>query len=644
MVIITVLTLLLAFLLNFLLINYHRSTGQFPYVYFSGLIAAVLAYGFLIRKNFHDDELPNRFPANINLKLKPKSLVLLFASLIAACYLLLVYFIFGYSPYLLPVWLASIFLAAAAFWPIRAKSRFLTINKQDIIAISLLLLIFIPLYLFKLYEIPWQVNTDEITISSFAKSLFQIQNVDIFGLSSYFGFPTMIFVLWGNLAQILGGVDLVNIRTIHAVNGLLIILSSYFLFRSFYAPKIAVLASILMGSNHALLAISRMAMRDNTSLLLEILAFIFLFVGLVAKCPLRIFLGGLIAGLTFYTYFASRATPIIWFLFLGLIYIKLIHKVKLATIAKIILISSFGILISASPILIATVKDQNQGISYSKEALLIFAQGRELAKTWVYAPSVEVGVKENIYRGLLTFNSKASDSGWIYPNLGHGFVDPLTGLLIWLGLGTLIFKRRKNLEDVLFIGSFLFLYLIFAVFVNKAPSYTRLLVILPLTAVLTIEGAASITIFKFLPKYLTLITAVLIIFVINLNYFGGFAADGFKNGDAVGAIGRWTQSQAEINPNRQFVLISDASYPVYRWGIPAYWKTWIGFFAKGDQKVEILASGETGSLISKTRPYTVFVLEKLYKQNPALYNLTGNNKNVVPLTPDGRILAIDVLN
>ena len=63
----------------------------------------------------------------------------------------------------------------------------------------------------------------------------------------------------------------------------------------------------------------------------------------------------------------------------------------------------------------------------------------------MFASSVAGGLKTNFRWGLSTFNNTVTDHGFIYLNSGHGFVDPLTGIFLWVGLalvGIRLFRRR----------------------------------------------------------------------------------------------------------------------------------------------------------------------------------------------------------
>ena len=51
------------------------------------------------------------------------------------------------------------------------------------------------------------------------------------GASFYLTRPALLFIAWGKLGKLLGGVDLFHMRLLHAVVGLLTIAACYALFR-----------------------------------------------------------------------------------------------------------------------------------------------------------------------------------------------------------------------------------------------------------------------------------------------------------------------------------------------------------------------------------------------------------------------------
>ena len=116
-----------------------------------------------------------------------------------------------------------------------------------------------------------------------------------FGLSKYFGIPSLIFWVLGNMAMAIGGeITLFSMRLAHAFFGLAIIGLSYFLLRLAFPFRAALIGTAIIGLSHPLIAISRMAMRDNSALLAAVGAFTILLVGLKRNSVFLAFIGGLV--------------------------------------------------------------------------------------------------------------------------------------------------------------------------------------------------------------------------------------------------------------------------------------------------------------------------------------------------------------
>ena len=187
-----------------------------------------------------------------------------------------------------------------------------------------LFVVFAPLYLAHLYEWPVQVITDEPTVMGVSEEVSTADGVDPFGVSNYRIRPALLFLAWGHLGKWLGGIDLSHMRLLHALVGLLAIAASYALFRQLLPRGWAMFASSLFGLNHAYLLISRLAMRENTAVLVEVVALALLLWGLRHGHLFATFLGGIVAGLGFYVYYPGRAAFVLWAVFLGLL--ALLHR------------------------------------------------------------------------------------------------------------------------------------------------------------------------------------------------------------------------------------------------------------------------------------------------------------------------------
>lgn len=553
-----------------------------------------------------------------------------------------------YQPILLFFWLGGLVaFAFYFFYADRPKQVWRQLNKKDLLLLAALLLIFFPIYFLLSYQVPAQVNTDEVVISTVARQLTEQINPNILGISSYFGFPALTFYIFGSLANLIGGINLSNMRLLHAGAGLLIIISSYFLFRLFFNRVGAFSASLILGGSHALVGISRMAMRDNSGLLVEVASLLFLFIGLRTKNLFYSFLGGGIAGLGFYTYFPGRVVFIIWVLFLGLILLSSL-KTNWKAVLAVGLANFVGFLLIVSPVLIDSYKQPDLAFTFAREQSLLYPEGRKLQQDWVVAETERKGIEVNIQRGLSVFNNKVADNGWIYPNFGHGFLDPLSGVLLWVGVIFALFEVRKRRENIFFLAALVIYLVTFSFFVNKAPNYTRLLITLPIVAffvVKALENLATVALKRFrlkLPRFFSLSITVTIAFVIliwNLLIFGNFVKKGLREGNDVGTTGRYATAKRDLD--HKFYLLASNEYPYYGWGDSNAWHEWLSFFTQKGQQVQVVDPNNLSQVVP-TSPATVFMSELVFRTKAAEIENNWGNFTKTNIKSDGSLIALEM--
>ena len=463
---------------------------------------------------------------------------------------LVVYIAEGYSRGMLWIWLAAMVVLSVAFW---LRSRALPrIALADVGVAGGLVAIVSPLYLLVLSRWPVQVNSDEVTIMDISKQYANAAGVDPFGVSWYLSRPAGLFLVWGRLGELIGGVDLFHMRLLHAVLGLITVAVSYALFRLVLPRWWAAFATVLVAACHSMFMLSRLSMRENTALLAVVLSLTLLLWGLREKHQLATFLGGVVAGLGFYVYEPGRVAFPIWIAFLvglGLLYKQRFPRRTLLSLGAI---AAAGALLTATPIVYAESQVPAFQSSGQRESLLIYNDAREWQKTWVFEDSQFDAYKKNVRYGLGTFNNNMVDHAWIYPNYGHGFVDPLTGILLWVGVGVvgiaLIRRRREDEGALLMLGGFLVLWLSFAFVVNKAPNYTRLLVTLPFVAFLVTEAVRWLAgRWRSIPRGPAVIVAgfLSVIVVWNLAIAWDFIQDGRREGDPIGSTGRYIEAHSD---------------------------------------------------------------------------------------------------
>ncbi|HMJ00600.1 MAG TPA: glycosyltransferase family 39 protein [Gaiellaceae bacterium] len=564
---------------------------------------------------------------------------------------LLMYRSNGYSRSMLLLWLIGLLGLSVFFW---SRNRLLPrISTGDVLAPLGLVVAFAPLYLLGLYRWPVQVSGDEVAIIDSAKGYAHPPpGVDPFGVSIYASRPALLFLGWAKLGEWFGGFDLYHMRLLHAVCGLLTIVASYVLMRQLLPRGWAIFATCIFGVSHSFFMISRLAMRENTAVLVEVVALTLLLWGLRRNHALATFLGGVVAGLGFYVYFPARATLALWLAFLVAlgVFSRRTFPVRKLLLAGSIAIAGFVLM--ATPIMIAESKIPHvAGPSEAepqRQTLMIYEEARIKQRDWMHASSVAEGFEKNIRWGLGTFNNKVADEGFIYFNVGHGFVDPLTGILLWLGVGVLgiqLVRRRADEGVLLAVSGFLILWLSFAFLINKAPNYTRLLITLPFVAYLVTEAVRWLVgRWRSVRHVPALLTAVALVALVswNLAIAWDFIQTGRRDGETLGSTGRYVSSHRDT-PGKKFYLVTSerGSWDYYSYGTVPNQVDRITLFAD-DKQIGTPVVPEQLAGFEAPPPFALIMRRDLWQndaQELADRYPTGRIKNV---TPDGSRVALEV--
>jgi hypothetical protein len=557
----------------------------------------------------------------------------------------------GYSRSMLVLWLAALVALAAVFWTWnRALPR---IARNDLLVGAGLVLVFAPLYLGALYRWPVQVSSDEEQIVTAARNAAHAQGLDPLGLSTYLNRPALLLIGWGRLGELLGGYDLFHMRLLHALFGLLTLAAAYALFRQLLPRWWAVFASSVFGVSHSFLIISRLAMRENTAVLAELVALALLLWGLRRNHPLATFLGGVAAGLGFYVYYPARATMAIWIVFLVALGAIGRERFPARRILASGAIAIAGFVLVATPIVIAESHIPRAGVPSDFDpqhsTYLIYHEAREREQQWVGASSIAGGVKTNIRWGLGAFNNTVTDNGNIYVNPGHGFVDPLTGILLWLGLGLVVFRLvRRELDEgeLLAAVAFVSLWLASAFLVNKAPNYTRLLVTLPFAAYLVTVAVRWLAgRWRSLRAGPALVTAGFLaaLVVWNLAIAWDYVDLGRRTGDPIGSTGRYVAAHDQI-PGQKFFMATteNGDFDYYYYLAASAGVNRMQLFAEDDTKVRGVVEPEQLPSFTESPPFAIFVRRDAWERFAAPLADRYPRGRIRNITPRGDLVVFEV--
>ena len=566
---------------------------------------------------------------------------------------ILVYVTTGYGRSMLALWVASLVTLIVYFWSRSAPApRF---PRREVIVPPALMLAFAPLYLAAVHRWPVQVSSDETAIMDVAQQYAAQPNVDPFGLSTYLARPALLFLAWGDLGELIGGIDLLHMRLLHGAFGLLTIGASYLLFRQLLPRGWAVFAACVLGLSHAFFMISRLAMRENTAVLLEVIALALLLWGLRNDHMLSTFLGGFVAGLCFYVYFPARATFPVWVLFLIVLGVLFRSEFPVRRIVRAGLIGTAGFLLMATPVLYAESQAPYiPGSLPQKETLLIYAEARELQKNWVFESSVAGGMWKNISWGLTAFNNKIGDHGFIYLNDGHGFVDPLTGIFLWVGVlfvGIRLLRRRGDPGELFALCTFIVLWLSFAFLINKAPNYTRLLITLPFVAYFVavasrfLAGRVQLLASDWRPRWANRArmgfvgVTIAALAALNLAIAWDFIQEGRKNGEAIGSTGRYIESHRDVPGKKFYLAADDANYKYYSFGNS--YSDRLRLFAH-DGQIGAQIPPESLNGFRAAPPFAIFMTRSLWTVAGQDLMTSYPNARLHDVMPDGSRVVFEV--
>lgn len=311
----------------------------------------------------------------------------------------------------------------------------------EIVLFGLILALAIFLRLHRLDEIPAAIYVDETNAALDALHILEGSGASPFGTgwyetpNGYIYYMAAIFKFFGANYESLKAASLIPaILTVPAV---------YLLGRYLFGSVAGLIAMFLLAVSRWHLTFSRWGWNELMPPLFQIVGTYFLIRGLRERRALDFALGGLISGLSIYTYLSSRLALLTLALFAlywlvmdadGPVVAFKRHGLGLFLfgVAALVAMAPIGVTYAANPFLF---------INRSAE-ISIFRDVQNEGSWWP--------LRENIWRHVQLFYQEGDPVG--RQNLpGEPQTDPITGMLLAVGLGYALFNLRDRRRGLLWL-------------------------------------------------------------------------------------------------------------------------------------------------------------------------------------------------
>jgi len=374
--------------------------------------------------------------------------------------------------------------------------------------IVILIIIFLSfLYVYRLDTLPYATHGDEASTALQALEILH-NDIKIIGVGwaylPIFSYLPNAFFIW------LFGNPIVGSRFASAIFSIFTILLFYMFVSLLYSRRIALIASLLLGTSHLWIALSRLGLPYTQATFFVVGSFYFTLAGIKHGKYRDFIMGGIFLGLCFYSYYAARITPFILFPNI-LLHTFVLKKIKRSICGFIFLI------VTTIIVMVPQGKfffDNPNTFSNRTETVYIFS---ESGKAWT---QYEYGGKDPLQIVMAQFqksiNIFAGDNSGQYGYRGQ-LIDYAT---LSMFIGGIIYALLYLNVSHLFIISWFLLTIIVGQVLTTIPSpifLPRFVVGLPavfLFCALGFELLLKLLKYKNIASFITI---VLIVFIVVYN-------------------------------------------------------------------------------------------------------------------------------
>lgn len=327
---------------------------------------------------------------------------------------------------------------------------------------------------YRLRSIPSGIYVDETNGALDAILALEGQKISPFA-TAWYETPAGFIYFMAGLFKLFGA-NYYSLKAVSIVPSVLAVLALYPLGRLLFGPVAGLSAMALMAVSRWHLTMSRWGWNETAPLVFQILATYFLIRGLRESRALSFVSGGLLAGLSAYTYLSSRivAATLVVFCIYWIAVDRDGPSESWRRHGRGVLLFFLAFLVAVAPLAVTYATNPFVFLNRMRE-ISIFNEVRE---THSYRP-----LADNVIRHLKFFHQTGDLHG--KHNLpGEPETDPITGVLFVVGLGYAALRLRDRRRGLLWI------WLIFAMLAgilsvrHEAPQAYRTLGAVPAIALL----------------------------------------------------------------------------------------------------------------------------------------------------------------
>ena len=332
--------------------------------------------------------------------------------------------------------------------------------RWEIVIFLLILTLGVGLRLYRLDEIPAAIYVDETNASLDALHILEGRAASPFG-TGWYETPNGYIYYMAALYKLFGA-SYWTLKAASLIPALLTIPAIYALGRMLFGPVAGLAAMFVLSVSRWHMTLSRWGWNELMPPLFQIVGTYFLIRGLRERRALDFVIGGIVSGLTLYTYLSSRLVLLTLFLFAvywifsevrierGLSGLRRIFsgQIRFALPNPLNPRSITGLLLFG---VAAAVAMTPLGVTYLKDPFLFFNRSAEIS---IFADVRQEGswwpLRENLWRHMGMFYQAGDPVG--RQNLpGEPQADPMTGALLAVGLAHAALSLRDRRRGLLWL-------------------------------------------------------------------------------------------------------------------------------------------------------------------------------------------------